>query len=337
MLLPGSSLAALLLLLFSIACFGLWPNLFKLAGRWRFELFSVDFAVGALVVALLAAYTLGTLGSDLGFSDSMLVAGTRIEVTAVVAGGAFALGNMCYLCTIALIGLANATLLTFGIFGCGIAVTQMLNGRYAMPGAALAALGITAALAYASERTKRGAATKSRSQQTKVRAPIPNSTKAAILGILAGTGFLASLLLIRIAQPDQLGIGAYGGVLLATVGLLFSTLALNFFFMNISVEGGTIGYATYLAGTRRDHAIGAAAGAIWAAGALALYAAYTGTAPLTALQAWLGPFGGALLAVVTGLLIWQKAAQKAAARRMTVIAAILMVAGVAFLIFKGPK
>ena len=49
-------------------CLGSWINTFKATGnRWRFELFSIDFAVGALLISLLAAYTLGTLGADLEF------------------------------------------------------------------------------------------------------------------------------------------------------------------------------------------------------------------------------------------------------------------------------
>lgn len=337
MVLPGSYAASIVLLVFSIVCFALWPNLFKLAGKWRFELFSIDFALGALLTALLAAYTLGTLGSDLGFSDSMLVAGTRVEGMAVVAGGAFAFGNICFLGAIALIGLANASLLTFGVFGCGVAALHLLNGRVATSSAALVLLGTTALLAFASARTKRGTATRSRSQKQKVRAPIPNSTKAAILGLLGGLGFLGAFMLLALAQTDQLGIGAYGGVLMASIGLLVSTLALNFFFMNISVQGGVIGYGAFLTGTLKEHAIGAGSGAIWAAGALALYAAYTGTPPLSSYLAWLGPFGGALLAVVIGITIWQKTPQKPGTRRLTVASTLLLIVGVALLISKFPK
>lgn len=336
MVLPGSYAAAVLLLVFSIVCFALWPNLFKLAGKWRFELFSIDFALGALVVAVLAAYTLGTLGSDLGFSDSMLVAGMRVEAMAVIAGGAFAFGNMCFLGTIALIGLSNATLLTFGVFGSGVAVLHLLHGSPITSSAALVILGTTAILAFASARTKRPAPTKSRSQRQKVRAPIPNSTKAAILGVLSGLGFLGAFILIGFAQTEVLAIGAYGGILLASIGIFVSTLALNFFFLNISVEGGVIGYGTFLTGTTREHALGAASGAVWAAGALALYAAYTGTSPLTPVLAWIGPFAGALIAVLTGLLVWQKTPQKSATMRLTVIATVLLTVGVAFLITKAP-
>ena len=53
---------------------------------------------------------------------------------------------------------------------------------------------------------------------------------------------------------------------------------------------------------------------------------------LTAFQAWLGPFGGAVVAVVTGLLIWQRIPQPPAAKRMTIVATVLFVIGVGLLI-----
>ena len=47
----------------------------KLSGKWRFELFYWDFAVGIALCAMVAAFTLGSLNSqELTFQDNLLIA-----------------------------------------------------------------------------------------------------------------------------------------------------------------------------------------------------------------------------------------------------------------------
>ena len=78
MILPATYLSALLLLVVSMICWGSWANTFKLTGeKWRFEFFSYDFAIGLLLGAVIAAFTFGTLGSELTFSDRLMIAGKK--------------------------------------------------------------------------------------------------------------------------------------------------------------------------------------------------------------------------------------------------------------------
>lgn len=115
MLLPVSSTAVLSLLILSFLCLGCWINMFKATGRWRFELFAIDFSVGAMAVVLAAALTLGTLGSDLAYSDRILVAGRTAQALAVVGGAVFNLGNMLLLASVSLLGISTAFPLTIGV------------------------------------------------------------------------------------------------------------------------------------------------------------------------------------------------------------------------------
>lgn len=326
MVLPGTWSAALTLLILAAICFALWPNLFKLAGRWRFELFSFDFAAGVLICALFAAFTLGTLGAELNFSDSMLVAGRRAELMAVASGTLFALANMLYLATIALMGLTNGTLLTFGALGFVLSFLELLQGHYLTANGSGLLLAITAALAVASTSAKRTAAGPRLLKQ------MSPTRKGAITGVLSGITFAGVWPVLQLAEVDQMGIGAYGGVLMAAIGILVSTFFLNFFFLNMSLEGGAISYSTYLTGTAKDHLKGIFCGVVCAAGALALYAACTGVAPVTRFEAWLSLFAGAFLAVISGLLFWQRMPQPPAAKRNTLISTLLYAAGVALLL-----
>ncbi len=338
MVLPESWTAALLLLLLSACFFVIWPNLFKLAGpKWRYELFAIDFALGALLLALIAAYTLGSRGSELDFSDSMLVAGRRAQAMAIAAGAVFAFGNLLYLGTIALMGLSNGTLFTFSVFGLGVGLLQLASAHSVSPGISALVFASAAVFTFLSAKATREAAA-ARSRGPAVRGPgapktISLSAKGSITAILAGLSFAAVWPVLALAQTDELAIGAYGGVLMGAIGILAATLFLNFFFLNISLEGGKIGYTTYLTGgTPKLHAMGAASGAAWAAAALALYTAKTGAAKVTAFDAWIVPFAAAILAAVSGVVFWQKVPIPAVAQRNKWIALILFIAGAAVLL-----
>src|SRR5438270_356530 len=54
MFLPTTYVAALLLTLLSMFCWGSWANTQKLTGKWRFELYYFDYAFGVLLCAILA-------------------------------------------------------------------------------------------------------------------------------------------------------------------------------------------------------------------------------------------------------------------------------------------
>src|SRR5215471_2271336 len=109
MILPGSYLSSLLLLILSMLCWGSWANTFKAAGKWRFELFYFDYALGVFAASILCAFTFGTLGTD-GFSvmDDLSLAGKKQELLAFVAGIVFNLANMLIVGAISIAGMAVA-------------------------------------------------------------------------------------------------------------------------------------------------------------------------------------------------------------------------------------
>src|SRR5579872_255128 len=114
MILPASQTATLALLVISLICWGTWANTLKLAGKWRFELYYYDFAIGFAVLAVVAAFTAGSLNSgDLTFQDNFLIAGYRNIGYVIAAGVIFNLGNMLLAATISVAGLALAFTITF--------------------------------------------------------------------------------------------------------------------------------------------------------------------------------------------------------------------------------
>src|SRR5690349_5757862 len=116
MILPTSSPAVLILLVLSMLCWGSWINTQKLTGKWRFELFYYDFALGILLSAVVAAFTLGSLYSkELTFQDNFLIAAYHNMAYAAGAGIVFNLGNMLLVGGVSVSGMAVALPLSWGV------------------------------------------------------------------------------------------------------------------------------------------------------------------------------------------------------------------------------
>jgi glucose uptake protein len=285
-------------------CLGLWPACFRAAGsRYRFEIFSFDFALGAILLSLAAAYTFGTLGSDLNFSDTMLVAGRRSQVFAVLAGIAFALGNMLLLCTISLLGMARASLLSFSLASFVVAGLAITRANLVFSSAASCLFLLSFALALVAAKALRSSSRPVPVAKRTAKQPLSNATKGIITGTLSGLALGAFLPVLGLSQTEELGIGAYGGMLMACLGILLSTPLFNFYFMTLAIEGESLTFASYFQGKRRNRLLGFCGGVIWAAGALALWVVVTAPKNLSLipLLLWLVPFLAALLTILYGL------------------------------------
>src|SRR5712675_3335277 len=115
MILPATYNSALLLIILSMICWGSWANAFKLTGKWRFELFYYDYSLGVLLAAIIAAYTFGSMGDELSFSDNLIVAMRRNMAWAVAGGVVFNLANMLLVAAISVAGLAVAFPIGIGL------------------------------------------------------------------------------------------------------------------------------------------------------------------------------------------------------------------------------
>ena len=119
MILPASQAATLALLLISLVCSGTWANTLKLAGKWRFELYFSDFALGFALLAVVAAFTGGILASsELTFQENFLVASYRNVAYVILAGIIFNVGNLLLTAIVSTAGMA----LAFSV-ACAIALT----------------------------------------------------------------------------------------------------------------------------------------------------------------------------------------------------------------------
>jgi glucose uptake protein len=339
MILPQTYNAALIVMLLSMLCWGSWANAFKLAGNRRFELFYLDYALGVLLAALFYAFTLGSLGFD-GFSflDDLMHAGKRQWVLALLAGVLFNLGNMLLVAAISVAGLAVAS--SIGV-GTALVLGALVNSQVKPQGSAMllfcgcgivVAAIVTASLAYRAMAVLRHEQLAKAGKAKSTRRPAP--LKGIFLSLAAGVLLAAFYPLVERAKATEVGLGPYSIGVVVAVGIFFSTIVFNLFFMNLPVEGEPVEFAQFLSGSLKQHLLGIAGGVVCATGIFAGFVATS--APDTVQMGQAVSYGliqgGPILAVFWGIFVWREF--KGCDLRIKSILAILvtlLVAGLAML------
>jgi len=312
MILPHSYNSLLLLLIVSILCWGSWPNFYKLARQYRFELFYFDFAFGLAFAVLICALTWGSMGFD-GFTvtDDILNAGKRYWLFGFVAGVIFNFGNLLVVAAISVAGISVAFLLSFGVatilsvamnYFVGSAASDLLL----LMGCGLIGFSVMLTAAAYSRLNRARHEVQARAGLAKSTRR-PSSVKGIVLA-LAGGVLLGSFspLLVKAQNPD-IGLGPYSTALLFGMAVLFSTFVFNLFFMNLPVEGDPLEVIEYFRGSFRNHFWGFVSGLVWAAGAVAVLVATTPKGDTRLDAPWSGlPGLGSLVAALWGLLAWRE-------------------------------
>jgi glucose uptake protein len=319
MLLPTTYAAALLLSILSMICWGSWANTFKLSKNWRFELFYFDYALGVLMAALIAAFTFGSIGDELSFSDNLLIAGKRQMAYAVVGGVVFNLANMLLVAAISLSGLAVAFPVGIGLaLVIGVFWNYLLqpagNPALLFGGAAVVVLAIVVdAMAY-------------RNHAVSSKVPTARfSTKGLVLSLVSGVLMGSFYPLVQMSRVPDIGLGPYTAAVLFACGVFGSTFIFNLYFMNLPVQGEPVALGAYFRGSARNHLLGIAGGLIWCVGAIANFVASSAprevnVSPATSYA--LGQ-GATMISALWGLLVWKEFA--GAAPRVRTLLAVMIV------------
>ncbi len=313
MVLPDTYATALLLTILSMICWGSWANTYKLAGKWRFELYYYDYALGVLIAAVVAAFTFGTLGFDgFLFMDDLMRAGKRNMAFGFAGGVVFNLANMLLVAAISVAGLAVAFPVGIGLaLVIGVILNYIINPQgnptLLFAGVAIVAAAIvTDALAY---RAHALAQAKQRITAGLTRSTIPRvSWKGIVLSLASGLLMGSFYPLVELGKRGDAGMGPYAIAFIFALGVFFSTFVFNLFFMNLPVQGEPVEILEYFRGTWRQHALGLAGGIIWATGTISNFVA--ASAPR---EVQVGPAisyamgqGATLVSALWGLLVWKE-------------------------------
>ena len=331
MVIATTESTVLLLALITLICWGSWANTIKMAGKWRFELFYFDFAAGALLTALIAAFTLGTLGADITFMDNMTIVRKLQLGYAALAGAVFNLGNILLAGAVSLAGMAVA----FSIGGGVAMVVGMACEYYVAPHASPGLVGagcvamagsiVAAALSYRLLQQARTLELEHAAEVTGKKAPAAK-TAAKGIAISAVGGVLLGFTwpLVRNARQGDLEMGPYPLALLFTGAMFATTMLYNVYFLNLPVQGDAISMFAYFRGTLKQHLVGIAGGVIWCTGTIASLVAAAAPPEILARASSLFfglAQGAGLLSVLWGLLYWKELVSGSNARIVMWVAA----------------
>jgi len=322
------------LMILSLFCWGSWANSYKLAGKWRYELYYFDFAVGVAVVAFLFALTVGNLGYDgFSFMDDLMHAGKRQWLYGLMGGVIFNLGNMILVSAISVAGMAVAFPVAIGvatIVGTALAYAAKPAGHPALLLAGcvlLAAAAAAAALAYRRQAVLRHEELARAGKAASTRRP--SSIKGIVLALVSGLLLGSFLPLLNNAREADLGLGPYAVAAVFAMGVLLSTFVFNVFLMNLPVEGEPLEVLDIFKSTLQQHLLGLAGGALWCTGLVTSLAATSASAEahLGAVTGYFLAQGYALIAALWGILLWREF--KGADLRVKILAVLM------FLLFAG--
>ena len=313
MILPQTHSAVLFLMTLSLLCWGSWANSYKLAGKWRFELYYFDFAAGVAVAAFLYAFTVGNLGYDgFSFMDDLMHAGKHQWLYGFMGGVIFNLGNMILMSAISVAGMATAFPVGIGvatIVGTTLAFAAGRTGNPALlfGGCALMAVAVVAAaLAYRSSAVLRHEELARAGKSASTRRP--SSIKGIVLALVSGLLLGSFFPLVDKAREGDMGLGPYAIAAVFAVGIFVSTVVLNVYLMNLPVEGEPLEVLEIFKSTPRQHLLGMAGGLVWCTGMVASLVALG--APVDArMSAGAGYFMAqafALIAALWGILLWKE-------------------------------
>src|SRR6266581_1859557 len=102
---PTTFATAMLMMITSTVCWGSWANTYKLTKGYRFELFYWDYAFGIVLISLVLALTMGSLGGPDSFLNNVQTADGSNIVFALVGGFIFNIANLLLVAGIEMAGL----------------------------------------------------------------------------------------------------------------------------------------------------------------------------------------------------------------------------------------
>lgn len=324
---------AIIFCIITMLCWGSWGNTQKLAGKtWRYELFYWDYVIGILLLSLIFALTLGSVGEQgRGFlQDLQQVEATNIGL-ALLGGAIFNAANILLSTAIALSGMAVAFPVGIGIALVLGVIINYANAQKGDPVLLFLGVGlITLAIVINAIAYKK--TTSATNQKV--------STKGLVVSILAGIlmsffyRFVASTMDLENFKNPAAGLMTpYTAVVIFSLGIFLSNFIFNTILWKRPISGEPINYKEYFKGSISTHAVGVLGGLIWGIGnSFNLIAAGKAGA---AISYGLGQ-GATLVAALWGVFIWKefKNAPKGVSALIGVML-VLFLAGIVSIIYAG--
>jgi len=322
---------AVVFCIITMLCWGSWANTQKMAAKtWRFELFYWDYVIGVLILSLVFAFTLGSIGEGgRGFLADVQQADGASVGSALVGGVIFNAANILLVAAIAIAGMSVAFPIGIGIALIMGVVVNYIGAPKGDPAMLFTGVGFIAAaiildaIAY--------------NKMSKSKEKVP--TKGIVISVIAGVlmalfyRFVAASMSDDFVNPAAGKLTNYSACVIFAIGILLSNFIFNTIFMKKPVEGEPVSYGQYFSGDFKTHFTGVLGGIIWCVGmSFSIIAA--GKAGY-AISYGLGQ-GATLVAALWGVFIWREF--KGASKGVNLLLALMFVCfviGIALIIVAG--
>lgn len=302
MVIVQSYAVAVAMCVVTMMCWGSWANTQKLATKkWPFQLYYWDYCLGVVILSLIMAFTLGSMGSmGRGFMADISQISQRALVMAFLGGVVFNLANILLVAAIDIAGMSVAFPIGIGIALVEGVVINFIADKQGNPVvlfagvAAIMAAIVIDAIAYK----------KLPSQGSKTSAK--GIVISVVAGVLMGLFFrlVQESMVTDFADPEAGRVGPYAAVVIFSVGLFLSSFIWNTLVMIKPFAGEPVKYGDYFKlGDARLHVIGILGGAIWGVGMS--FANIASGAAGDAISYGLGQ-GATLVAAIWGVFIWKE-------------------------------
>lgn len=260
---------AVLLCFGAMICWGSWANTLKLCQPgWRFQLYYWDYTLGMLIVAVIAAFTLGSWGHvGSGFLANMRQANVTCLLEVFCSGVLFNLSNVLLTAAVEISGMAMAFPIGVGLaLSLGVLTGYIADAKGDPYWLGVGVLCILLAIVL-------DAVAYGRLGSKTAHTPKKGIVVALISGVVMG---LYYPLMAKAMSPDLLHIvpgtlTPYSGVFVFSVGIVVSTFVWNGLLMWRPLLGEPIPVQHYWTlGTSRCHALGLLGGLVTGLGLLFL-------------------------------------------------------------------
>ena len=333
MFIVNSYFLAIVFCFITMLCWGSWGNTQKLAGKtWRYELFYWDYVIGVMVLSLIFAFTLGSVGENgRDFTADLAQADLKYIGSAFLGGIVFNAANILLSAAIAVAGMSVAFPVGIGLaLVLGVIINYIGSQKgdpvFLFLGVFLVTLAIIFnAMAY--KNMSSGGAQKV-------------STKGIFLSVAAGLlmsffyRFIAVAMdLDNFISPAAGKMTPYTAFVIFAFGIFISNFLFNTILMRKPISGSPAYYKEYFSGKFSIHLVGILGGVIWGIGnGLNLIAAGEAGA---AISYGLGQ-GATMVAALWGVFIWKefKDAPKGTNPKL-VLMFVLFILGIISIIYAG--
>jgi len=286
----------------TMLAWGSWANTQKLASqKWPFQLFYWDYSIGMILLAIILALTMGSVG-DAGrsFISDLKVAESSALSTAFLGGVVFNISNILLVIAIDIAGLAVAFPLGVGLaLVLGVSASYFTNpsGNPVLIFLGVALIVVAMILNATAYKRMPGEGNK-------------NVNKGIIISIISGIlmglfyPIVISSMVTDFNVPEAGKLTPYTALVIFAIGIFISNFLFNSFAMYKPVSGEKTSYKEYFKlGTPKLHLIGILGGAIWGLGMLFNVVASGAAGP--AISYGLGQ-GATMIAALWGVFVWKE-------------------------------